>query len=101
MQIDLADFAGERFVMVARALDPELDDTHITRLRAQGLAMPRVREAETKHAVLAMVAAGAGVAAMPRSARRCLSLSGVSVAGGRCHTMRVRSRSMTASGRLR
>jgi DNA-binding transcriptional LysR family regulator len=68
--IALADLAGEPFVTVPRSVNPPLYDEVIANCRAAGFSPRVVQEAVGWHTLTGLVAAGLGVALVPRSLAR-------------------------------
>lgn len=60
--VSLKDLAGEPFVMVPRAREPNLHDLYVTMCCQAGFSPRIVQEANRIHTIVALVAAGMGVA---------------------------------------
>ena len=66
-RLALADLEADPFVLVSRLGSPELYDALIARCRAAGFSPRVVQEAAGWHTIAGLVAAGVGVAFIPRS----------------------------------
>ena len=66
-RLTLADLAAEPFVLFPRPRGPELYDALIARCRTAGFSPRIVQDAEGWHTIAGLVAAGVGVAFVPRS----------------------------------
>ena len=66
-RLTLADLAAEPFVLFPRPRSPELYDALIARCRTAGFSPRIVQDAEGWHTIAGLVAAGVGVAFVPRS----------------------------------
>lgn len=66
-RLALRDLAPEPFVLFPRPVSPELHDRIIARCRAAGFSPRIVQEVAGWHALAGLVAAGVGIAVVPRS----------------------------------
>lgn len=69
-RVSLADLAAEPWVMFPRPVGPLLHDEIIARCRAAGFSPRVAQEAVTWHTIAGLVAAGVGIALVPRSLAR-------------------------------
>jgi DNA-binding transcriptional LysR family regulator len=67
--VDLANAAGETFVLVSRAQSPGLFDQCLALCQSYGFSPLLIQEGNTGGAMFGMVAAGLGVTVVPESAR--------------------------------